>query len=202
MQERGVWCCQRDEQKIKMTEQELIDQLQQGKNAAYRYLLSEYRLRVVNIAHSLLHSRDDAEEVAQDVFVEVFRSIASFRGESKLSTWLYRVAVNKSLNYKRSKRWSFFVQLDKVMQSDGVLIDNNTPTPEEHLLKNERNELLYKAIDSLPERQRIAFTLQKYENLSQEEIAQVMQTTVSAVESHLYRAKQELQRILEKKLRK
>lgn len=179
-----------------MNEAELLIQLQDGNRRAFEMLLREQQTRIVNVAYSLLHNREDAEEVAQDVFIEVYRSIANFRGDSKLSTWLYRIAVNKALNYRRRKRTSLIAYFEQMMLSGGLQIEDSSPLPDAKLVAEERTKILHKAIDALPEKQRIAFTLQKYEDLSQEEIAEVMQTTVSAVESHLYRAKRELQKTL------
>lgn len=179
-----------------MNESELLIQLQNGNRQAFEHLLREQQTRIVNVAYSLLHNREDAEEVAQDVFVEVYRSIGNFRGDSKLSTWLYRITVNKALNYRRRKHISLLAYFEQMIISGGLQIEDKSPQPDAKLIAEERTKILHKAIDALPEKQRIAFTLQKYEDLSQEEIAQVMQTSVSAVESHLYRAKRELQRIL------
>jgi len=184
-----------------LTEQELIKGLQKGDENAFRYLVENYQDRVYNTALGVLHNAEDAEDVAQEVFIQVYRSIHSFKGESKLSTWLYRIATTRALDLIRSKkskkRFGFMQKL---------FGDSNEPLmeiPDFHhpgvkLDQKESAAKLFKAIAELPENQRIAFTLHKIEDLSYQEISEVMKTTVPAVESLMHRAKQNLRRSLEK----
>jgi len=184
-----------------LQEQELIQQLRQGNESAFKILVETNQDRVYNTALSIVQNAEDAEDVAQEVFIQAFRSIHSFKGEAKLTTWLYRIATTRSLDLLRSrkskKRFGFLQRLftdDGDLQYD--LPDFNHPgIALEH---KENAAKLFKAIAKLPENQKIAFTLHKMEDLSYQEISDVLGTTVPAVESLMHRAKVNLRNILEK----
>lgn len=158
-----------------------------------------YKNKVFNTVISYLQNTEDAEEITQDVFVEVHRSLNKFEGKSSMSTWIYRIAVNKSLDHiksrNRKKRFAFITELFdesgavKHEQSDfhhpGVQLENK-----------ENAAILFKAIQKLPENQKTAFILSKVEGLSYAEISEVMQLSIPSVESLLVRAKQNLQKQL------
>ncbi len=184
-----------------MSETEIIDKLKQGNEAAFRELVDSYRQMVVNTCFGLLHNTDDAEDVAQDVFIEVFRSVENFRSDSKISTWLYRIAVNRSLNFIRdNKKRKWFQSFDEVVESKKETLNQlnhqSDDDPESELENSQRAILLHETIDSLPENQRVAFTLNKYEDLAYKEISEVMNLSVSSVESLIHRAKKNLQKKL------
>lgn len=183
-----------------MSEIELITSLREGKREAFNKLVLDLKDRVFNTAISILQNTEDAEDIVQEVFVEVFHSIKKFKGESKLSTWIYRITVTKSLDFQRKKnRKKRFAFVQSLFGAD-----DNTPTvdtphfyhPGVQLENKERSAILFKAIDKLPERQKTAFILSKTEDLSYTEIAEVMELSVSSVESLLFRAKQNLQEYL------
>lgn len=184
-----------------MNEAGIINKLKQGNESAFKELVENYRDMVVNTCFGLLHNREDAEDVAQDVFIEVFRSVENFRADSKISTWLYRIAVNRSLNFIRdNKKRKWFQSFDDVMESKkeilNELIYQSADDPGSELENSQRALLLHEAIDSLPENQRVAFTLNKYEDLAYKEISEVMNLSVSSVESLIHRAKKNLQKKL------
>ncbi len=185
-----------------MTETELTKEIKSGSARAFDEMVAAYKDMVVNTCYGFLRDRHDAEDIAQDVFLEVHRSIHTFQEKSKLSSWLYRIAVNKSLNLaKKKKRRQLMSSLQARFggeESPAEIPDTNMPNPQADLEQAERVQILQRAIDSLAENQRIAFTLSKYEQLSYKEIAEVMATTLPAVESLMNRAKMNLQ----KKLRK
>lgn len=182
-----------------MTEQELILRLKDGDNLAFRNLVETRQTLVYNTILGFLQNPEDAEDVTQDVFIKVFESIQQFKGESALSTWVYRVAVTSALEFlrrkKRKKRFGFL---------SPILGDDNEPTlelPDFHhpgvsLDQKEKAAVLFKAIRQLPENQQTAFILNKVECLSYQEVAEVMKTSLSAVESLLHRAKNNLKEIL------
>jgi RNA polymerase sigma-70 factor, ECF subfamily len=158
---------------------------------------------VVNTCFGLLHNIDDSEDVAQDVFIEVFRSVENFRADSKISTWLYRIAVNRSLNFIRdNNKRKWFQSFSEVVESKKEMLNElshqNADDPVSELEHSQRALILHEAIDSLPENQRVAFTLNKYEDLSYKEITEVMNLSVSSVESLIHRAKKNLQKKLYK----
>ncbi|MEK7227223.1 MAG: RNA polymerase sigma factor [Bacteroidota bacterium] len=187
-----------------MNEFELIQGLRNGNEAAFKYLVDTYQDRVFNTAIGVVQNAEDAEDVAQEVFIQVFRSINQFKGESKLSTWLYRIATTRALDLLRSKkskkRFGFIQRL---------FGDSNEPLlelPDFHhpgvaLEKKENAAKLFRAINQLPDQQKLAFTLHKLEGLSYQEVSDVLETTVPAVESLMHRAKQNLRKMLEKDMR-
>jgi RNA polymerase sigma factor (sigma-70 family) len=184
-----------------LQEQELIQGLKAGDESAFKYLVETHQDKVYNTILGIVQNPGDAEDVAQEVFIQVFRSIQQFKGESKLSTWIYRIATTRSLDLLRSrkskKRFGFMQRLFGESGEPTVeLPDFNHPGVV--LEKKEQAAKLFKAITQLPENQKTAFVLHKMEDLSYQEVSEVMNTTVPAVESLMHRAKLNLRKILEK----
>ena len=184
-----------------MTEAEIIEKLRNGSEAAFRHLVENYQQRVINVCFGMLHNMEDAEDVAQEVFIEVHRSIQKFRADSKISTWLYRIAVNRSLNFIRdNKKRKWFKSFDDVVKTKNAELpkmqENHYDDPEHELEKQQRANLLHEAINSLSDNQKTAFSLNKYDDLSYQEISEVMNLSVSSVESLIHRAKMNLQKKL------
>ena len=174
----------------------LLEQIKLNNQKAFQEMVIKYQNLVINTCYGFLHNQNDAQDVAQEVFIEVFRSISKFRQESKLSTWLYRISVNKSINYIRdNKKNSWFQSLDLLFEKEKAVkeILPDFDTPQEILEKDEKSSSIYKAIDDLPQNQKIAFTLYKFENLSYKEISEVMNISFSSVESLIFRSKKNLQ---------
>lgn len=177
----------------------LIQQLKQGDGQAFAAIVSQYQSMVYNTVLGIVQNATDAEDITQEVFVQVYQSVESFKGDSKFSTWLYRIAVSKALDHekkkKRKKRFGFIQALFGAKGEEqyhpvefdhpGVLLD-----------KKEKANELFKALQQLPGKQRIAFTLSKLEGLPNNEIAAVMATSLYAVESLLARAKTNLKKTL------
>ncbi|QHV97095.1 RNA polymerase sigma factor [Spirosoma endbachense] len=178
----------------------LIEPIRQGNESAFRQLYEATKSRVFNTALSYVRTREDAEEITQDVFVEVFRAIEAFKGDANITTWLYRITVNKSLDFlkqkKRQKRFAFFTSLFD--HSTGEVLHH--PTDFIHpgvALENQENAaMLFKAIDKLPDKQKTAYILTRIEALSNTEAASVMVVSVGAVESLLQRATENLKKQL------
>lgn len=183
-----------------LNEDFLIQELKEGKDLAFKTIVDEYQNMVYNTCLAIVKSEEDAEDIAQEVFVQVYQSIKSFKGESKLSTWIYRIATTKSLDHerkkKRKKRFGF---VKSIFGEDSEIIINppDFNHPGVALDKKENAAKLFKAIDKIPENQRIAFLLNKVEGLSYQEVSQVLQVSVSSIESLLHRAKNNLRKILE-----
>lgn len=177
-----------------MSDSEIIEQLKQSNEKAFRKFVETHQKLVVNTCFGMVHNREDAEDIAQEVFIEVFRSIHKFRADSKLSTWLYRIAINRSLNHIRDNKknkWfqSFEDEVEAKNRQLQQLESSKTDQPEFELENKQRAVILHEAIGSLPQNQKVAFTLSKYEELSYQEISEVMELSVSSVESLLFRAK-------------
>jgi RNA polymerase sigma-70 factor (ECF subfamily) len=167
----------------------------------FRELMEEYKDKVVNTCFGFLHNREDAEDVAQEVFIEVYLKYKNFKGESSIATWIYRIAVNKSLDVCRKrntkKRIGFFknlIYLDNFKTKEIAQYETDALT---NMETQEQTKVLYQALDKIPVNQRIAITLSKFEDLSMREISKVMDTSESAVESLLSRAKVSLKKQLE-----
>jgi RNA polymerase sigma-70 factor (ECF subfamily) len=180
-----------------LRDSEFVEQLKLGNERAFKKLVELYKDRVYNTCLGFLHQREDAEDIAQEVFVQVWNSIGDFKGEAALTTWIYRIAVTKSLElirYRKSqKRKSFFESMRADSIKPDEVSDGDFAHPGVALEQKERAQILFRAIGRLSENQRVAFTLHKIEGLSYKEIAEVMEKTLSAVESLMHRAKQNLQ---------
>lgn len=178
----------------------LIDAVKAGDQKAFGLLVDRYELRVFNACLGFVFNRDDAQDLAQEVFIEIFRSIHTFEGRSALGTWIHRIAVTKSLELIRSrgrkKRAAQLLSLIGLQQAGWDARADEVDHPGIRLENKERARHLYAAIDSLPEQQRIAFTLSKIDGRSYEEIAAIMETTIPSIESLLFRAKKALQKKL------
>lgn len=182
-----------------MSEQPFISQLKQQDAQAFRTLVHEYGDRVFNTVLGILQHRENAEDVAQEVFAEVFQSIGQFKDGAKLSTWVYRIAVTKALEFirakNRKKRAGFLLPL---FGMEETLEAGSTPFyhPGVIMENKQRSAVLFKAIAKLPEQQQACFVLNKVEGLSYAEVAEIINKPVSAVESLLVRARQNLQKWL------
>lgn len=182
-----------------MDEQILIERLKQGDEAAFKKIVETWQDMVYNTAIGILQNAEDAEDVSQEVFVQVFESVKSFKAEAKFSTWLYRITVSKALDHlrkkKRKKRFAY-IQSIFGANNETVIDKPDFHHPGVTLDNKERAATLFKAITQLPENQKIAFTLHKLEGLSYQEISEIMKTSVSSVESLMHRAKNNLKRLL------
>lgn len=184
---------------MNQSEEELIRDLQLGKPQAFTNVVALYQDMVYNTIVSMVQNEADAEDATQDVFVQVYQSISSFKGDAKFSTWLYRIAIAKALDHekkkKRKKRFAIVQKLFGEKDSTdhhpvefnhpGVILDNKEQASE-----------LFKALKKIPDNQRIAFTLNKIEGLNNHQIAAAMNTSFYAVESLLARAKANLKKEL------
>jgi RNA polymerase sigma factor (sigma-70 family) len=181
-------------------EAQFIAALRAGQEAAFRNLVAEYQQRVLNTCLSYVPDLQEAENLTQEVFVEVFLSIQHFRGEAGLSTWIYRIACNKGLALLRhrnaGKRRNFFQRLLSLDFAEQYPAQDAFHHPGFALEQQESAALLFRQLDKLPENQRSALMLHKVEGLSYQEIAEVLQTTLPAVESLIHRAKGNLRKHL------
>jgi RNA polymerase sigma-70 factor (ECF subfamily) len=179
-----------------------LDRLVGGDEAAFDAFVLRFQRKVVNICLRFLHNPEDAEDTAQDVFVEAYRALPGFRREAELSTWIYRIAVSKSLDQLRKKKRK---KRDDGGRGIGGEELDDIPAgpswnPDRRFEERERALALQRALDALPEKQRIAVTLSKYEGLGNAEIAAVLGTTTVSVDSLIYRAGENLRRILRRQI--
>lgn len=185
-----------------MVDFEEIGALKKGDQRAFQLLLDTFSEKVYNLSLGILQNQEDAEDITQEIFTTVYLSVTKFKGESKLSTWIYRIAVNKCQEHirkkARKKRFGFLTTLDKAETNNPISLQANFIHPGIELENKERAAALFAAIERLPENQRIAFTMHKVEGISYEEVASIMNVTLSSVESLMFRAKQNLKQTLEK----
>lgn len=185
-----------------MEEKELIEKIKAGDENAFRLFYEKFQSRVYNTALSYLQNSNDAEDITQEVFIEVHRSAHLFKGESSLSTWVYRITINKcndlARHRKRKKRFAFLTSLfDKdtdELKHDAPHFDH----PGVLLENKEEAKTLFAHIENLPENQKTAFLLSQVEELPQKEIAETMNLSQKAVESLIQRAKANLRNAIEK----
>ncbi len=186
-------------------DEDLIDRIIGGDGSAFEELVNLYQVKVISTCYRFVRDKLDAQDVAQEVFIEIHRSIPKFRRDSKLSTWIYRIAVSKSLDFLRKKnRKKRFGKVKSLFDSDvkyRKAAQDIKENPEVLLETNEKVRLLQEALEKLPKNQRVAITLSKVENFSNGEIAEIIGTTVSAVDSLIHRGKITLQKELSKKLK-
>lgn len=177
-----------------------IDFLKTGDSQAFQTLVEFHQQRVINICYRFLNNREDAEDAAQETFIEVYKSISQFREESTLSTWIYRIAVTKSLDLrkkkKRLKRYGGLYSILGIDSNEEIIPAPESDNPEIALENSERARILQESLNSLPENQKISLTLSQYEGFSNKEIALIMGTSVSSVESLIHRAKKKIHKIL------
>ncbi len=184
-----------------MTEFELIAQLKLGNENAFKTMVFQYQNKVYNTALGLVQNNNDAEDIAQEVFIQVYKSIQQFKGDAAVSTWIYRITVTKSLDFLRNK---------KRKKRIGVILNlfnNNIPIydaahfihPGVVLDNKEKAALLFACIQQLPENQKTAFILNKVEDLRYAEIAEILKISESAVDALLQRAKKNLRKLIEKR---
>lgn len=185
-----------------MTDRELIQGIIRRDNEVFKKVVDLFEKHVIRTCYSLVHDDQDARDIAQEVFIEILDSAGSFRGKAKLSSWIYRIAINKSLNHlKLQKRRQFLTRIGLRSANSGetysdIPADNGQLAADEAMIEKEIRSVLHLTINKLPVNQRIAFTLCKYEKLSYQEIAEVMDVSVSSVESLMHRAKQNLKKQL------
>lgn len=185
-----------------MSDRDIVNGLKHRDQDTFRKLVEQHQIPLMRLCKGFLHHDEDAKDIVQETFIEVFQSIQQFRSDSKLSTWIYRIAVNKSLNQVRKNKINhLFDRLDVFSTGRNNSIEPRMPEQDKEQpgMKMEHDERLRhikNVIDSLPYNQRIAFVLNKYQDLSYQEVADVMEISLSSVESLIHRAKMNLQKKL------
>jgi RNA polymerase sigma-70 factor, ECF subfamily len=176
---------------------ELYKKLTTGDAGAFKLLYEQNGAGIYRVCLRFLNNQAEAEDAVQEIFIKAYQSIALFRGQAKLSTWLYRIAVNYCLNQQRKNRWRSWLTLEFLddRHSTSVEIDEN---PQQRLESDETERIVQKAIQALPERQRMALVLCHYEQKSYLEISELMNCSLSAVESCVHHAKKNLSISLKK----
>jgi|TARA_B110000114_G_scaffold65353_1_gene69412 RNA polymerase sigma factor (sigma-70 family) len=184
-----------------INQEEFIKNLRSGNQAAFSLLIDDYQQKVFHTCISFVPNKEDAEDIAQEVFLEVYKSIGKFKGNSKLSTWIYKICTNKCLEFirkKNAKKRLVFMQ--RILGNEIPLDKTNFFTEFNHpgilLEHKEQSETIYLAINTLPESQKTVFTLAKLDGKTYQEIVEITGKSMSSVESIMFRAKKNLQKKL------
>jgi len=180
-----------------MTDFEVIKLILGGEKEKFRQLVEKHQHMVFRTCMGFLHNKDDADDLTQEVFIQAYQSLSRFKGDSAFSTWIYRIAVNASLNKVRKSSVNIFLHgIETIFGSDKSgevqLRTPNDENPENIMIRQENIQWVKKALDSLPEKQRTAIVLSKYDELPQKEIAAIMNISEGAVEALIQRAKKSL----------
>ena len=180
-----------------LSDAEVMLELKSGNMAAFDVLLAKYRKPIVHFMFRMVHNQAVAEELAQEVFLRVYRSRETYRAEARFSTWLYRIATNLGVNHARDtrhERTAPTVHLDEPDTETGTMPDvaDSTPSAEARLLRDERMKAIRDHVLALPERQKTAVLMHKYEGMDYKQIGEVLKLSESATKSLLFRAYQTL----------
>ncbi|HEX6771993.1 MAG TPA: sigma-70 family RNA polymerase sigma factor [Acidobacteriaceae bacterium] len=180
-----------------LSDAEIMLRVAAGDETGYGILVEKYRRQMVHYMFRMVHNQAIAEELAQEVFLRVYRARASYRAEAKFSTWLYRIATNLGVNHARDtrhERGAQTVYLDQQDPETGTTPDvaDTTPTVEQDMLREARLAAIRKHVMALPERQRTAVLMHKYQDLDYKQIGAILKLSESATKSLLFRAYQTL----------
>ncbi len=180
-----------------MEDSEIMLELRAGNMAGFDYLIAKYRNQIIHFMYRMVHNQAVAEELTQEVFLRVYRSRETYRAEARFSTWLYRIATNLGVNHARDtrhERSASTVYLDEADSETGTTPDvaDSTPSAEARLLRQERLNAIRQHVVALPERQRMAVLMHKYEGMDYRQIGDVLKLSESATKSLLFRAYQTL----------
>jgi len=179
---------------VEQTDELLVEQVKKGNIKAFRDLVKRYERYILNLVYRTIGDTNEAEDIAQEVFIKVYKSIRSFKGESKFSTWISKITVNLCMDKLREKvknkeknigeeAWNLFSQPESF-------------NPEIMAERHELQETIKKAIESLPDELRVVFALRELESFSYNEIGEMLSIPIGTVESRLYRARMKLRAYL------
>jgi len=176
-----------------LSDAEIMLKVRAGDDAAFSYLVQKYRRPMVSFMYRMAHNAAAAEDLAQEVFLRVYRSRSSYEASAKFTTWLYRIATNLAMNFTRDTRHERpenQVSIDEPAEEDAPRVDvaDQRLTAEQNLLRRERLQEIRKRVQSLPERQRLAVVMHKYQQMDYKQIAEVLKLSESATKSLLFRA--------------
>ena len=183
----------------KTLDAELVEQAKQGKMAAFELLVNRYQQKVANVIAKFIRDRDEIQDVAQEVFIKVFRALPKFRGDSSFYTWIYRIAVNTSKNHLVSK--SRRIQNTQLEFEEAESFANNEDqrnldTPDAVYARGELEKTMAKAIDALPGELKSAIIMREVDGLSYEAIAAQMDCPIGTVRSRIFRARDAIDQAL------
>jgi RNA polymerase sigma-70 factor (ECF subfamily) len=184
-----------------LSDAEVMLRVAAGDDTAFDYLVEKYRRSMISFMYRMTHNQAVAEELAQEVFLRVYRSRQSYAASAKFTTWLYRIATNLAVNHARDtkhERPENVVNIDEPDTDTGLTVDvaDSGLNAEQSILRRERLAAIRRQVDALPERQRMAVIMHKYQNMDYKQIAEVLKLSESATKSLLFRAYETLRETL------
>jgi RNA polymerase sigma-70 factor (ECF subfamily) len=180
--------------------EDLMARIAKGDESAFEILVNRHQTSILNLIYRYIGDRTQAKDLAQEVFIRVWQAAKTYKPKAKFTTWLYRITANLCFNELKSSRRKKWFSFQQSGEHSGNTIEetlsDSRPSAEDLLLEKERSRQISDALQSLPENQRMGLILKRYDDLSYQEIAQILGCSVSAVESLLVRAKRTLQQRL------
>lgn len=179
------------------TDRQLVERVQRGDKKAFDVLVLKYQHKIFGLVSRYLRDQDEVQDVTQEAFIKAYRALPRFRGDSAFYTWLYRIAINTAKNHlvSRSRRPpDTDIDVDDGEFHDNSAVLKDIESPDELLATSQLEQVVYRAIDDLPEELKVAVTLREFEGLSYEEIAEVMECPVGTVRSRIFRAREAIEK--------
>ncbi|MEJ2391187.1 MAG: RNA polymerase sigma factor RpoE [Gammaproteobacteria bacterium] len=180
-------------------DQALVERVQQGDKRAFDVLVMKYQSRVIKVITRYLRDPVEAMDLAQEAFIKAYRALPNFRGDSAFYTWLYRIAINTAKNHvvaQGRRPPTDDVEASEAEFFEGPSALKDTSTPERMVLRDEIERVVFEAIEALPEDLKTAITLRELEDMSYEEIAEVMNCPIGTVRSRIFRAREAIDKKL------
>lgn len=182
----------------------LINKALRGDQAAYQKLVNKYKPTITFVLYRIVQDKDDVEDVVQEVFINTFRSLKSFKKEYSFFSWIYKIALNKGIDYLRKKRLQTF-SIDKpISAKDGEMhfeVPDSTYEPDKHIIASEKSALIQQAIDKLPVKYKRVIIMRHMEEKDYSEIAEELKLPIGTVKVHIFRARELLNKYLRHKIR-
>ena len=182
---------------IQSDDNELIESFKNGNRYAFNLIVLKYQKKIYWLARKMVIDHDDADDITQEVFIKLYRSIDKYRGESKFYTYLYKIAVNLSLNHLNKNKRNYSRKID--LNSEAYRISSKEKSSDEFLDEKERTKILEEAISTLPEQQRAVFNLRFYDNLSYDEIGKMLNKSTGGMKANYFHAVKNIEGFLRKK---
>jgi RNA polymerase sigma-70 factor, ECF subfamily len=179
------------------SDRQLVERVQRGDKTAFDVLVLKYQHKIFGLVSRYLRDQDEVQDVTQEAFIKAYRALPRFRGDSAFYTWLYRIAINTAKNHlvSRSRRPpDTDIDVDDGEFQDNSAVLKDIESPEESLATRQLEDVVYRAIDDLPEELKVAVTLREFEGMSYEEIAEVMECPVGTVRSRIFRAREAIEK--------
>lgn len=183
-----------------MSDEELVEKIKKGDIDAYEEIIKKYENKVCGIIYHMIKNQNDVEDLAQEVFIKVYKNLSKFKGDSSLYTWIYKITVNLCLDEVKKRKNIIYLD-EKLEIEDGELereLPSSDKTQVELYEEKELKEKLHKCIGKLPEKQRVMIVLRDIKGFSYEEISEITSVKLGTVKSQINRARLKLKELLDK----